>query len=266
MAQKLAFKALYRVHYGIPLPIVFKSNAPDSQFRNLVSFQFQLFNVFLFPESERQRIRKSYKRKLKRKAKKERMNAENSQVVASSGGVDDGQGTSVDSVDHHSSSEDLSLPSLAENCSAAATSGNAGTTALSGESSGGNTTTATSGATAAVGTAASNYINYAMPEFAFVYPDSYIKYFDGVAYPAFAVDILNVGPQLLQAETENEVKDPAFQVCDVQVKIGDLGNACWVVRQAGLFFVYVIRLIFCYVCRISTTPRIFKPVNTGHQK
>ena len=32
VAQKLAFKAFYMVHHKIPLPIVFKSNAPEEQF------------------------------------------------------------------------------------------------------------------------------------------------------------------------------------------------------------------------------------------
>lgn len=31
MAQKLALKALYRIHHNVPLPLSYKSNAPIAQ-------------------------------------------------------------------------------------------------------------------------------------------------------------------------------------------------------------------------------------------
>lgn len=53
------------------------------------------------------------------------------------------------------------------------------------------------------------------------------KLFEGVPYPAYVVDILNSGEFLLVSQYK-KAPDPTFDVCDVQVKIGDLGNACWV--------------------------------------
>ena len=54
------------------------------------------------------------------------------------------------------------------------------------------------------------------------------KLFEGVPYHRYVVDILESGDYLMQNHYK-KVPDPTFDVCDVQVKIGDLGNACWVV-------------------------------------
>lgn len=58
--------------------------------------------------------------------------------------------------------------------------------------------------------------------------DEDTKLFEGVPYPSYVVDILNSGEYLLQNQYK-KFPDPTFDVCDAQVKIGDLGNACWVV-------------------------------------
>ena len=58
--------------------------------------------------------------------------------------------------------------------------------------------------------------------------DSY-RTFDGQTYPNWICEILESGDYLLQQHFK-KFPDPTFDVCDVSVKIGDLGNACWVVR------------------------------------
>jgi len=56
------------------------------------------------------------------------------------------------------------------------------------------------------------------------------KLFDGVQYPSYIADILNTGQSFLQEECPEEKPDPCFDVCpNFQVKLGDLGNACWLV-------------------------------------
>lgn len=82
-----------------------------------------------------------------------------------------------------------------------------------------------------VNTETPNIDNLYRSEFVFTYNSDYIKYYEGVGYPKFAVDILESAPLWIEdAVRDGEQKDkgPAFEVCDVQVKIGDLGNACWV--------------------------------------
>ncbi|OTF72280.1 hypothetical protein BLA29_009272, partial [Euroglyphus maynei] len=71
--------------------------------------------------------------------------------------------------------------------------------------------------------------NLLMPEFAWLYEPSYIKYYEGVGYPEFAVEILESAPHWIRKEFQlDKSSEPAFEICDVHVKIGDLGNACWV--------------------------------------
>lgn len=154
-----------------------------------------------FTEAERKRIKKNHKRRLRRINKEDKKQVSDTLSSSSSSTIGQQQQslsteTNVNTVSQansgtatYSSSDESSLPSPSEHTP----------------------------------------INLAMPQFAYVYRDDYIKYYDGIGYPAFAVNILNMGPRLLQMETETEVQDPAFQICDVQVKIGDLGNACWVV-------------------------------------
>lgn len=54
--------------------------------------------------------------------------------------------------------------------------------------------------------------------------------FQGATYPSHVVDVLNSGQMLMNEELEDH-PDPTFNVCDIRVKIGDLGNACWVDRH-----------------------------------
>lgn len=63
------------------------------------------------------------------------------------------------------------------------------------------------------------------------------KLFEGVPYPSYVVDILNSGEYLLQNQYK-KFPDPTFDVCDAQVKIGDLGNACWVVSVLKQIFIF----------------------------
>lgn len=68
-----------------------------------------------------------------------------------------------------------------------------------------------------------------MPGLVYLYDMSYIKYFEGVGYPRFAVDILETAKFWIKEATEESETNPAFDICNVRVKISDLGNACWVV-------------------------------------
>ncbi|KAI7690836.1 hypothetical protein SSS_08562 [Sarcoptes scabiei] len=67
-----------------------------------------------------------------------------------------------------------------------------------------------------------------MPGLVYLYDMSYIKYFEGVGYPRFAVDILETAKFWIKEATEESETNPAFDICNVRVKISDLGNACWV--------------------------------------
>lgn len=141
--QKLAFKAFYRLHNRIPLPILFKSNAPKEQ---LDAQRTQ--NV--------RRNKKKMKKKQKKQAKRQNCN----------------------------SGEMIDLP-------------------------------ATNGET-----------QESIADSSFRVPDG-SKVFEGKTYPGYAVDIICMGERLLEDEAVKR-PDPAFDVCDIKVKIGDLGNACWI--------------------------------------
>lgn len=80
--------------------------------------------------------------------------------------------------------------------------------------------------------------NLLMPEFAWLYDPGYIKYYEGIGYPEFAVEILQSSRHWIRKEFQlDKGNEPAFEICDVRVKIGDLGNACWVVNNYySLFF------------------------------
>ncbi|KAH9510480.1 SRSF protein kinase 2 [Dermatophagoides farinae] len=187
MAQKLAFKALYRIHHNVPLPLSYKSNAPIAQF-----------------EAEYRRIEKKFRRKNKKKAKKLAniksntssttsstvTNGSNVTNVVNASNVDDVQADNCDS--NSIRKEDESICSRPNNNS-------------------------------------SNQENLLMAEFAWVYDPSYIKYHEGVGYPEFAAEILESAPRFVRKEIQSGKNgEPAFEICDVCVKIGDLGNACWV--------------------------------------
>lgn len=47
MAQKLALKALYRIHHNVPLPLSYKSNAPIAQLGLFVFVFFLLMKILL---------------------------------------------------------------------------------------------------------------------------------------------------------------------------------------------------------------------------
>lgn len=51
--------------------------------------------------------------------------------------------------------------------------------------------------------------------------------FEGKQYPSYVVDILKSGIDLIQSQKNRFVPNPSSDICDVRVKIGDLGNACW---------------------------------------
>ena len=72
------------------------------------------------------------------------------------------------------------------------------------------------------------------------------KLFEGTPYPSYVVDILNSGEYLLQNQYK-KFPDPTFDVCDAQVKIGDLGNACWVVSALVVAAENVIMRILTFV-------------------
>lgn len=51
--------------------------------------------------------------------------------------------------------------------------------------------------------------------------------FEGKFYPPYVIDILTKGPELMQLVKSQNPLDPCRDLCDVRVKIGDLGNACY---------------------------------------
>ena len=181
---------------------------------------------FLFccsPEAEYRRIKKKFRRKNKKKAKKLANIKSNSSSTTSStvtsgsnmtnvvnaSNVDDGQADNDDS--NSIREEDESICSRPNNNS-------------------------------------SNQENLLMPEFAWVYDPSYIKYYEGVGYPEFAAEILESAPRLVRKEIQSgKNSEPAFEICDVRVKIGDLGNACWVVSVLfSITFNFIVLIIFSF--------------------
>lgn len=139
--QKLAFKAFYRIHNQVPLPTLFKSNAPKEQL-----------------EAQRTRNNRRIKKKVKKKQKAKRLNGNISE-----------QSINSQSMRGERESPEEKMAKMPDDC----------------------------------------------------------KIFEGEIYPSYAVDILSKGEQLLEDEAVKR-PDPAFDVCDIKVKIGDLGNACWV--------------------------------------
>lgn len=65
-AQVLAFKALYRVHTGLPLPLIYVSNAPQKQFGKFLLHQ-AVSLTFLNLDQERKRKNLARRKKIKRK-------------------------------------------------------------------------------------------------------------------------------------------------------------------------------------------------------
>lgn len=165
--------------------------------------------IFITTEAEHRRIKKKLRRKNKKKAKKLANTKSSSTSTTSSAPTiitscnnttsinNDDNGQSVDIDDSNSIREDDEMISSKTN--------NNNTLIME---------------------------NLLMPEFAWLYDPGYIKYYEGIGYPEFAVEILQSSRHWIRKEFQlDKGNEPAFEICDVRVKIGDLGNACWVVNS-----------------------------------
>lgn len=87
--------------------------------------------------------------------------------------------------------------------------------------------------------------------------------FEGKDYPLYVVDILQSGMDLIRQQNDKQVFDPSKDICDVRVKIGDLGNACWDV-SISISVIYITTKPENF--RITISVKIFKHANIGLQK
>lgn len=201
MAQKLAFRAFYMVHHKIPLPLVYRSNAPTAKF---------------FPTPVRlegpDTIKKMNKKKKNQETKKlgdDSMENDGSITIKSNNDpsnkeIDKKVGSSIDPINK-------SPKRTVRECSSGSKRSKSGDKTNNDDDGGvGGDETDTN----------SDEIDYIDNI------DSY-RTFDGQTYPNWICEILESGDYLLQQHFK-KFPDPTFDVCDVSVKIGDLGNACWV--------------------------------------